>query len=87
MAYFDGIKVGDRVWDVERGYGTIVEIKDWKNPVGEKVGDFIFVKFDKYELMKPFGYTTEGKRWDSPFDGQTLFWDEVKFDLKGGNSE
>lgn len=69
MAVFSGCKVGDKVFDVGFGWGTIVVIK----------GDELFpilVDFDN-NAVGALTYTTDGKHsCGQPYP--TLFWDEVK---------
>ena len=68
MAYFDGIKVGDRVWDCAYGWGVVTKIQ-------EKMGYPIVVEFsdclkDEYNYN---GFIVMAKN-------QTLFWNEVKIE-------
>ena len=68
MAYFDGIVKGDRVWSFEYGYGNAEVIKD----------DLIRVYFSDYEF-NTYDYNGIPKYKDHK--NQTLFWDEIKFDI------
>lgn len=66
MSYFDGIKVGDRVWSIEYGWGFVKELKNTCYP--------IVVQFDSEDHQQ---FTMNGKFFtNSP--NQSLFWDEVK---------
>lgn len=66
MSYFDGIKVGDRVFHVINGWGTVVAIDKSTLPVN--------VDFDN-DIQ--WDFTLDGKSHENDF-GQSLFWDEVK---------
>jgi len=79
MAYFDGIKVGDRVWSFDFGWGEVEEIKEEK---------YILVVFkDEYEHIIDYGYYNfDGQKIDNITNfkeslNQVLFWDEVKFEI------
>jgi hypothetical protein len=71
---FENAKVGDKVWDFVYGWGEVIELD-----VSEMF-DTIRVSF------KPFGYsekeviyyTTGSISFNNP---QTLFWDEIKFEV------
>ena len=76
MEYFDGIKIGDEVWDFELGWGEIEEI--WK----EK--GLIIVRFHKHDTFCHYDYN--GKRFGDESRNQALFWDEIKFDIPKKNS-
>jgi hypothetical protein len=65
---FENAQVGDRVWSIRYGWGTINIIKDHK----------IYVVFD--HLNRPRIFTSQGKLYDDDLN-PTLFWDEVKFDI------
>ena len=70
MAYFDGIKIGDRVWSFDFGWGIVVEInEEFKIP--------IVVEFDKLEFQDSYNY--DGKSMEEL--NQTLFWDKIEFDI------
>ena len=68
MAYFDGIKVGDKVWDFVYGYGKVVD--------ANYLSDFpIKVEFE--ESKNDNSYTKDGKvNYDT---NQTLFWGKLEF--------
>ena len=70
MTYFDGIKVGDRVWDFERGFGKVVAI--WS--------DSFTVQFENYGHLGRT-YTFDGVKYECYKCRQSLFWDEVKFEI------
>jgi hypothetical protein len=65
---FENAQVGDRVWSIRYGWGTINIIKDRK----------IYVVFD--HLNRPRIFTSQGKFYDDDLN-PTLFWDEVKIDI------
>lgn len=66
---FRNAKVGDRAYDILRGWGTIVEInEDREYPI-------VFVA----DVDSFCTFTFDGKR-DVNDKIQTLFWDEVKFE-------
>jgi hypothetical protein len=65
---FRDAKVGDRVWTVEWGWGTIIETHYAKNyPVK--------VKFDR--TSNDGSFTSDG-RWRDDAVAPSLFWNEVK---------
>lgn len=68
MAQFDDAKVGDRVWGIDCGLGTIDQIF----PSGEYP---VVVDFDL--PMRCASYTFDGLRRGNDIN-PTLFWDEVK---------
>ncbi len=69
MAYFDGVKIGDKVWSFEFGWGTVKElIYNSPYPIG--------VVFDNEQYET---FTLDGKVEKSC--NQTLFWNEVKFEV------
>jgi hypothetical protein len=66
---FENARVGDRVWSVRRGHGTIDALDvDPDYPLA--------VKFDKGLTLKP--YTMQGMEIKGEL--QTLFWQEIKFE-------
>jgi len=67
MAYFDGIKEGNKVWSLEYGWGTCFEVD---------LGIGFKVRYDLIDEYRVF-YNFEGKTHKEL--NQTLFWDEVKF--------
>jgi len=69
MSYFSGVKIGDRVWSFEYGWGVVVD-------VCEKL---FSVDFGSCDNMARINYTFDGKVGDQV--NQTLFWDEIKFIL------
>ena len=70
MKYFYGIKVNDKVWSFEFGWGNVIEInKDLMYP--------IVVGFYPSEYRETYDYN--GRSMDKV--NQTLFWDEIKFDI------
>lgn len=75
---FENAKVGDRVWDIQRGWGKIKEI--WKR---ETLGWKVRVLFEpnkEYPYEREHGYTHEGLGEVNGGNAlnRTLFWDEVK---------
>jgi len=84
MAYFDGIKVGDKVWHFEYGWGTVVELLKASDLDGKNFNplndfDLIEIKFDNvyfgcgYFDLNGVAFYSNGN--------QTLFWGEVKFEI------
>lgn len=76
MAYFDGIKEGDRVYDLVYGWGMVANI----SILYEDIGLPISVAFrPKNSIIAPtplyYSFTMDGKR--NHIANQTLFWDEV----------
>lgn len=65
MAKFDNAKVGDRVFDLLKGWGTIVEIR--KN---EEYPIYVNGDIDSFCT-----FTLDGKRYDKDVT-PTLFWNE-----------
>lgn len=66
---FKNVKVGDRVWDFLYKYGEVIQKTDTKLEVRFK------------DPMKPETiYTLEGKMVGTVYP-QTLFWDEIKFEI------
>ena len=64
---FKNAKVGDKVWDIRRGWGEISYI--------EYTGKYpIFVKFSNYVSGK---FSTEGKEFLNDIN-PTLYWDELR---------
>jgi len=67
---FRNAKVGDRAYDILRGWGTIVAIKqDSEYPICFKADIDSFCTF-----------TFDGKRADIDIS-PSLFWDEIKFEV------
>lgn len=67
---FRNAKVGDRAYDILRGWGTIVAIKqDSEYPICFKADIDSFCTF-----------TFDGKRADTDIS-PSLFWDEIKFEV------
>jgi len=71
MAYFDDIKVGDRVWDFEHRYGKVVDIKDNKK---------IKVKFDN-RFTNEYDFDGKNIYYNPKYVNQRLFLDEINFEL------
>lgn len=70
MSYFDGIKVGDKVWSFEFGWGEVVNVEDYIEVLFESSPESIgYYDFDGVVV------DNEGHR------NQTLFWDEIKFEI------
>ena len=76
-SYFDGVKVGDRVWSYDKQkWGTVTGTHcDSSFPIVVNFSDVIDeVLPENMAELFPFSYTGRG-----PYQtGQTLFWDEVK---------
>jgi len=69
MRYFDGIKIGDRVWDFRYGWGIVKYINTEEYP--------IVVYFPSLGYHKAYNF--DGKT--NKYLNQTLFWDEIKFEI------
>lgn len=68
---FKNAKVGDRVWDFLFGWGTIINICEDENHYPIEV---------MFELEdRTHEYKLDGKRYAAR--NQTLFWDEIKFEI------
>jgi len=65
---FNDIKLGDDVWSIEEGWGTVEAITG---------GDYPLIAQFKYLRIS---FTLEGKRFMSSTN-PTLFWDEIKFEV------
>lgn len=72
---FENVKVGDSLYDVCFGWGRVKAINclDYSDKA-----HLIEVEFSH---MKKFTYSKKGKNLDLGCTNQTLFWDEVKFDM------
>ena len=68
MAYFDGVKAGDKVWDFVYGWGKVIEVT-------KHINYPIKVSFDGFNIT----YNTEG--YQENVINQTLFWDKIKFKI------
>ena len=68
---FRNAKVGDRVWDFLKGWGTVIDTS-WDEDYP------IFVKFDYEEFKTCFTYKGFA---DADDKNPTLFWDEIKFEI------
>lgn len=66
---FETAKVGDRVWDIGRGWGTVQEVLPSKWPVR--------VRFDT-SCQESYTYAG-GETMSTP---RTLFWDELVIPIK-----
>ena len=71
MSYFEGIKKGDRVWDFEYGWGTVVKVEKDIFRVCYDFGDWNDYDFNGKKVFD--------KRTDKR--DQTLFWGEINFDI------
>ena len=69
MIYFNEIKIGNRVWSFEYGWGTLIEKMRGEYPLA--------IKFDKLNYI--INYNMNGTKRTS--ENQTLFWNEIKFDI------
>jgi len=67
MAYFDGIEVGEKVWDFVFGDGKVVELTE----------DVFIVDFTNNSHTET--YYCDGKRCYCDKCNQTLFWSEINF--------
>ena len=72
---FENVKVGDSLYDVCFGWGRVKSIN--RLDYSDKA-HFIEVDFTN---MKKFTYSKKGKNLDLGCTNQTLFWDEVKFEV------
>ena len=72
---FENVKVGDSLYDVCFGWGRVKAINclDYSDKA-----HLIEVEFSH---MKKFHYSKKGKNLDLGCENQTLFWDEIKFDM------
>lgn len=72
---FENVKVGDSLYDVCFGWGRVKAINclDYSDKA-----HLIEVEFSH---MKKFNYSKKGKNLDLGCTNQTLFWDEVKFEI------
>lgn len=67
MSYFDGIKVGDRVYDMRFGWGEVV---GYYTQLIYKI-EVIF------DMGRQVDFTMDGQYMDDNY--QTLFWDKPEF--------
>jgi len=68
MSNFKNVKIGDKVWDFIYGYGKVIDIEnDSLYPIVVKFKNFIGL-FNKNGIK-------------INFENQTLFWDEIKFEI------
>ena len=65
---FKDVKLGDNLYSIEEGWGTVEAITD---------GDYPLIAQFKYRRIS---FTLEGKRFMSS-RYPTLFWDEIKFEV------
>jgi len=74
MRYFKGLEINDKVWSLEFGWGIVGDISYNED-------DFlIFVRFEEeFECFET--YTHNGIKLCSKSRRQTLFWDEIKFNI------
>jgi len=82
MSYFDGIKVGDKVYSVEFGYGEVTNIDKFRGVI------YVFFNslFKEKNISNTEKYDFDGKRFIKvdllkKANNQTLFWDEIKFEI------
>jgi len=68
MAYFDDVKIGDKVYDLVYGWGKIHTIED----------DLFWVEFN---IGIETTYSFDGKNMYRDNINQTLFWDEIQFTI------
>lgn len=66
MAYFDGIKVGDRVYDMRWGWGEVVNVGGGNYPISVD-----------FEPRIRTSFCMDGKWTDDSL--QTLFWSKPEF--------
>jgi hypothetical protein len=70
---FSSAKVGDRVWDIHKGWGTITCIDNSLYP--------IYVNFDDMAFNgSTHKYTSKGYYREDHIN-PSLFWDEIKFTI------
>jgi hypothetical protein len=69
MSYFKGIKVGNYVWDVTYGWGMVLEL------------DHVIKVHFPDDIKRTEYYTYQGKFNNCKKGNQSLFWDEIKFEI------
>lgn len=75
MAYFDGVKVGNKVWDYFYGWGVV-------EAVYKKSCDCIIVDFNgEQHQYNHEGYEIDKNYKHRLYRKQTLFWNEIEFEL------
>jgi len=74
MAYFDGVKIGDRIWSFENGYGKVIDLYS----IEEYKLNAIIVKFENGFIDT---YDSNGKKKCN--ENQTLFWDKIEIEIPG----
>ncbi len=74
MAYFDEIKVGDKVWDFIYGQGKVYNIDD-------DIDAESYVIDVKFKSGLKESYNLNGRRFTCPSCNQSLFWDKINFDI------
>ena len=69
MTYFDGIKVGDKVWDFGYGWGKVVIVSEKSFVVS-------------FSVVNNIAYCYDGKLCiDKENKNQTLFWSKINFEI------
>jgi len=85
MSYLDGIKIGDRVWSFDYGWGKAIKIYSNFNKKLTIDEYFVTIQFDKHNIYLDCDdtktYTFDGTAVDRKTANQTLFWDEIKFEV------
>lgn len=84
MSYFSSKeKKGTRVWSFQYGWGTIEDVVD-AGAIDESIissGLVLKVKFDNKQYdTSIFYYTLDGVMFET-YENQTLFYDEVKYEI------
>ena len=67
---FKDVETGEKLWSFEYGWGTVVHINRGKFPL----------QLNFSHSMESFAYTFDGKGTRMA-KNQTLFWDEIKFEV------
>jgi hypothetical protein len=69
MNYFDGIEVGDKVWDFTYGWGIVANVDSTHEYPIQVIRENVSQDY----------YTLDGKPLVN--HNQTLFWNEIKFEV------
>ena len=84
-SYFNGIKVGDKVWHFEYGWGKVIKILKASELDKQNVYEYndfyvLEVVFDNPYFQGSYYFDLNGITFYSN-SNQILFWDEVKFNV------